>query len=85
MDEKILNLKNQLSADLSEIKNLVDLDKIRVAYLGKKGSVTGLLKGMKDLSHEERKEFGKKVNQLKNAVANAIEEKTDALHKAEIP
>ncbi len=84
MDEKILNLKNQLSADLSEIKNLVDLDKIRVAYLGKKGSVTGLLKGMKDLSHEERKEFGKKVNQLKNAVANAIEEKTEALKKAEI-
>ncbi len=84
MEEKILNLKNQLSAELSEIENLVDLDKVRVAYLGKKGSVTGLLKGMKDLSHEERKEFGKKVNELKTAVAKAIEDKTVELKEKEI-
>ena len=84
MEEKILNLKNQLNAELSKIENLVDLDKVRVAYLGKKGSVTGLLKGMKDLSHEERKEFGKKVNELKTAVAKAIEDKTVELKEKEI-
>ena len=76
MDEKIINLKKELKNELEKIQNLVDLDKVRVAYLGKKGSVTGLLKGMKELSNEERKEFGKKVNELKATVAKNIEEKT---------
>ena len=84
MDDKIKNLKENLENELSKSSNLVDLDKIRVAYLGKKGSVTDLLKGMKALSNEERKEFGKKVNELKGAVAKAIEEKTVELKEKEI-
>lgn len=84
MDEKIIKLKENLADELSKIENLVDLDKVRVAYLGKKGCVTDLLKGMKDLSHEERKEFGKKVNELKGAVAKALEEKTAELKEKEI-
>ena len=84
MDEKIRSLRQQLDTELQKIENLVDLEKIRVAYLGKKGSVTDLLKGMKELSNEERKEFGKKVNELKGAVAKAIEEKTSYLKQKEI-
>lgn len=84
MDDKITNLKEQLAEELSKIQNLGDLDKIRVSFLGKKGTVTGLLKGMKDLSHEERKEFGQKVNELKAAVAKKIEEKTEELKALEI-
>ena len=84
MDEKIINLKKELKNELEKIQNLVDLDKVRVAYLGKKGSVTGLLKGMKELSNEERKEFGKKVNELKATVAKNIEEKTAELKAKEI-
>ena len=84
MDDKIKNLKETLEKELESTPNLVDLDKIRVAYLGKKGSVTGLLKGMKDLSHEERKEFGKKVNELKNSVAETIEKKKTELKEKEI-
>ena len=84
MDEKIRSLRQQLDTELQKIENLVDLEKIRVAYLGKKGSVTDLLKGMKELSNEERKEFGKKVNELKGTVAKAIEEKTGELKQKEI-
>ena len=84
MDEKITRLKEELAKELSNIQSLADLDKIRVAYLGKKGSVTGLLKGMKELSNQEKKEFGQKVNQLKGKVAKAIEEKTEELREKEI-
>lgn len=84
MDDKIISLKQNLETELSKIQNLIDLDKIRVSYLGKKGSVTGLLKGMKDLSNEEKKEFGKKVNELKGSVAQAIEAKTKELKEKEI-
>lgn len=84
MDDKIKNLRENLKAELEKNLSLVDLDKIRVAYLGKKGSVTGLLKGMKDLSNEERKEFGRKVNELKTAVSETIEAKTKELKEKEI-
>ena len=56
--DQIAVLKEEITKKLSETADLIDLDKIRVAYLGKKGSITALLKGMKDLSPEERKSFG---------------------------
>lgn len=84
MESKIVELKQEFENELSKIHNLIDIDKVRVAYLGKKGSVTGLLKAMKELSNEERKEFGKKVNELKTAVAKSIEEKTTQLKELEI-
>lgn len=65
MNEKITSLMGEINAKVSEISDLAELDKIRVAYLGKKGSITALLKGMKDLSPEEKKTFGSEVNQLK--------------------
>ena len=40
MDDKILKLKQDLENELGKIHNLVELDKVRVSYLGKKGSVT---------------------------------------------
>ena len=69
MKEQIINLKSELESKLGQAADLVDLDKLRVAYLGKKGSITQLLKGMKDLSHEERKTLGAEVNKLKTYAA----------------
>ena len=57
---------------------------LRVAYLGKKGSITALLKGMKELSNEERKSFGAEVNQLKAETAKRIEERIAELKEKEI-
>lgn len=62
MNEKLNALKAQLDADLAAVNTAEDLENIRIAYLGKKGSITDLLKGMKDLSVEEKKDFGQKVN-----------------------
>lgn len=84
MDDKILSLRQKLEEELSGISTLVDLDKIRVAYLGKKGSITGLMKSMKDLTNDQRKEFGKNVNELKSKAAALIEEKTKSLKELEI-
>lgn len=84
MENKIAELKSQFEKELSEIKELSELENIRISYLGKKGTVTGLLKGMKELSNEEKKSFGQKVNELKGAVANKISEKTIELKKKEI-
>lgn len=84
MDDKIKILKSQFEQELEQIKNLADLESIRVSYLGKKGSVTDLLKGMRELSNEDKKEFGQKVNVLKGVVADKIAEKMQELKEKEI-
>lgn len=84
MENKITELKAKFEQELSEIQDLNALEGIRVAYLGKKGSVTDLLKGMKALSVEDKKTFGQKVNELKGAVAEKIAEKTAELKEKEI-
>ena len=84
MDNKINVIKDEIKQKLASTTDLVDLDKIRVAYLGKKGSITALLKGMKELSNEERKSFGAEVNQLKTETAKKIEERIAELKEKEI-
>ena len=84
MDNKILSLKEKFVSELEKIDNLADIENIRVSYLGKKGSVTDLLKGMKELSNDERKVFGQKVNELKGLVNEKITEKTQELKEKEI-
>ena len=84
MDNKILSLKEKFVSELDKIDNLADIESIRVSYLGKKGSVTDLLKGMKELSNDERKAFGQKVNELKGLVNEKITEKTNEFKEKEI-
>ena len=84
MDEKIIDLQNELKTKLLKATDLMDLDKIRVAFLGKKGSITALLKGMKDLSADERKSLGAEINRLKSYAAQKIEERISELKEKEI-
>ena len=49
MDEKIKSLKAQFEAELAQITDMGELENVRVSYLGKKGSVTDRLKGMREL------------------------------------
>ncbi len=84
MNEKIKGLQDRFEKELSQISALPDIESIRVSYLGKKGSVTDLLKGMRELSNEEKKSFGQQVNELKGIVAKKIAEKTEELKQKEI-
>ena len=66
MKEKISEIKNKA---IENIKNSIDLkalDDIRVKILGKKGELTALLKGMKDLANEEKPVIGSLVNEAKD-------------------
>lgn len=84
MKEQMEQLKLQLDSDLSEVADLVALDNIRVKYLGKKGLITDLLKGMKSLSNDERKTFGALINELKQSAGDKITAKTEELKEAMI-
>ena len=84
MNEKLNAVKAELEKDLAAVDDAAGLENIRVAYLGKKGSITELLKGMKDLSVEEKKDFGGKVNILKNEATEKITQKMQELKAKEI-
>ena len=75
MDKKILSLRERIDNELKAVSDLSELDSLRVSYLGKKGSITSLLKGMKDLAADQKKAFGADVNKLMEFTASRIEEK----------
>ena len=79
MNEQSKQLLGDAIARMKEAVSLDDLDSIRVAFLGKKGAVTNLLKNMKDLLPEERPAYGQAVNSLRSAIEEKLEEKKKAL------
>ena len=84
MDEKILKLKEEIEEKLSSASKPDDIEKLRVSYLGKKGSITALLKGMKDLAADQKKAFGADVNKLKAFAAEMVEKKSEELRRIQI-
>ena len=56
---------------------------MRVAYLGKKGSVTELLKGLKSVAGDQKKEMGQLINQLKRQVEEGIAQQVEKIRAAE--
>lgn len=78
MKEKIESLRKEINEKLDLVKDEKDLEELRLVYLSKKGSVTELTNSLKDLSIEEKKEFGKLINDFKNEVYerfNSLKEK----------
>ena len=74
-------LSRDLFAQLDAAQDEAAVELVRVNALGKKGSVSELLKGMGGMSPEERQTFGPLVNGLKQSLSDAIAEKKEALAK----
>jgi phenylalanyl-tRNA synthetase alpha chain len=75
-------IKSQALAAIAAAASLPALEEVRVAALGKKGSISELMKGLGRMGPEERKEAGQQLNAVKDAVAQAIEIRREALEQA---
>ena len=75
-------VETDIIATISGIESLDDLDALRVAELGKKGRVTGLMKQLGGMSPDERKVMGPRLNQLKTNLTTAIEARKAILETA---
>lgn len=84
MKEKISELLKSATESLKVVSDRKSLDEIRVKYLGKSGSVTELLKGMRDVAPEERPKVGQLVNDLRQKIEALIAEKEAERKKAEL-
>jgi len=72
MRDKIENIKEAALAEISAAPDLGVLEDTRVKYLGRKSELTEVLKGLKDLSAEEKKEIGALANVVRDEIENGI-------------
>ncbi len=84
MIERIQQLQHDSLAALQHAASLKDLQAIRVQVLGKKGSLTDIMKGMRDLSAEERPAIGSLVNTFKDTFEEAYGQRQAYLDELEI-
>ena len=79
-----LEVKQKFDEALLKVTTIEELEQLRVEYTGKKGYVTELMKEMKSLSNEEKKEFGQAVNVLKNEVNDILTAKREEMQRKAI-
>ncbi len=83
MKEKLEEIKNQFLEELKHISDINSLTILKSKYLGKKGAVTSILKGMKDLSPQQRPLMGKLVNEIKNDIEKHLNSKENEISEKE--
>ena len=81
MKEKLQQIRGNAMAQMKEAGSLDKLNEIKVAFLGKKGELTTIMKSMKDIPKEERPAFGQMVNEVRAEIENALDEMKQTLSK----
>ena len=83
MKEQLSRIKAEAESALQSAETLDALEELRVKYLGKKGELTSVMKGMGALSAEERPVIGQLANEVRDFIGGALDEKKNALVAAE--
>ncbi|WP_342541084.1 phenylalanine--tRNA ligase subunit alpha [Heyndrickxia sp. FSL K6-6286] len=81
MEQKLKDLQTEALAKIEQAEDLKILNEIRVAYLGKKGPITEVLRGMGQLSADERPKMGALANEVRESISQKIEAKHTSLEK----
>ena len=84
MKEKLEEISIRAKERIANIKDMQSLNDLRVKVLGKKGELTEILRGMKDLSAEERPVVGNLVNKVKEDIESSIEKAEKLLKQKEL-
>jgi len=84
MNEKFLAIKQKAEAQIRECSSTRELGELKAKYLGKVGEITALLKEMRNIAPEERANFGKLVNDLKEQVSEIFSAREKELKEEEL-
>lgn len=84
MQDKLNLIKSGAVSDVERCDSLAALNDVKVKYMGKNGALTELMKGMKDLSKEDRPKFGKLINDVRGEIEAALTEKEAVLKEKEL-
>jgi len=83
MQHHLQELRASFLDQVSKAKTVAELEQLENAFLGRKGSITNLLKGIKDLSDEEKKVFGKMANELKKELEATLAQRSQEVEKSQ--
>jgi phenylalanyl-tRNA synthetase alpha chain len=83
MKEQLMAIEAEVLDLLGNVQNIKSLEEIRVLFLGKKGKLTGILKGMGSLSAEERPVMGQIANEVRKKLEEEIQKTKIALARKE--
>ena len=84
MQEQISKIREIAVEQIEKAINAKELEELRVKYLGKKGELTAILRGMGSLSAEERPVIGSKVNEARNEIEHLIKTRENEFEKIEL-
>ncbi|BBB92838.1 MAG TPA: phenylalanine--tRNA ligase subunit alpha [Methylomusa anaerophila] len=84
MEEQLRSLRQTALKELSKANNIDSVNELKVKYLGKKGLLTGVLRGLGALSPEERPRLGQIVNEVRTELEHNISTKLEKLKQAEL-
>ena len=84
MKDKLLEIQKKALEQIESAKELSALNDVRVSILGKKGEMTSILKGMKDVSPEDRPKVGQMVNETREIIEAKLQEAKEALEAKEM-
>lgn len=82
--DELKSTEMQAIDDIKNAKSLKDLNEIRVKIFGKSGVLTSLSRGMRDVSPEERPKIGALINEVRNAIESALNEKQESIEQEEL-
>lgn len=83
MKDRLEQIRQNALTQIEEAGALEKLNDIRVAFLGKKGELTSIMKSMKEIAPEDRPAFGQMVNETRSEIEKRMEEmKTELARKA---
>ncbi len=84
MKEKLQKIREEATRQIQASEELSRLNEVRVAFLGKKGELTAVLKSMKDVLPQDRPAVGQLVNETRAAIEEMLEETKRKLEEAEL-
>ncbi|MBI4429945.1 MAG: phenylalanine--tRNA ligase subunit alpha, partial [Ignavibacteriales bacterium] len=82
MHDKIERIREEFFADIKGIKNLDDLETLRVKYLARKGLVSELFEALKEVAVEEKPKIGKTLNELRSSAQQEFNRIKDEIEQA---
>ena len=84
MNEKIEAVKQEYLQRANNIKTIEELEQVRVEFIGKKGKITELLQGLRDVPNEQKREVGAKINELKQMAEQYFNDKLVEIKENEL-
>lgn len=81
MLEEVSRIRESFGTEIKTASNTERLERVRIAYLGRKGALTLILRNLKDLPEEERRRIGEEANRLRREIEERLAEKRAELEK----